>query len=253
MTVIKRISRFQPTQRRTFDSAESHYLDIHHRFAREMFRHHAPAVLRYATARATSRLDINGRFDQQPDVWRFIVLKYDDAAGHGRPAGEAWLPGWAERTIVGDHTNFLREVRPFVVDETVFVDRCTNQTSTQKYVIEFERHLDADDAEVTATRERLRTLMTDLALDRFGLRLFIENRVVTEAEMVAVTEPGQAYAGRALPATSMTHVDEWYFDHPAWGDEFFATPQLIEALRDVPGYARIACHRAQELVGVDRR
>jgi hypothetical protein len=248
MGVIKRMSRFQPTQRRSFDEAESHYLG----FAREMFRHHAPAVLRYATARATARLDINGRFDQHPDVWRFIVLKYDDGAGPGRQAGEAWLPSWAERTIVRDHTNFLREVRPFLVDETVIVDRRSNQTSLHKYVVEFERDLDAPDDEVDATRQQLRDLMSELASDRFGLRTYVENRVAAEAAMVAVSEPGQAYAGGTKPATTMTHLDEWYFDHPAWGDELFAEPALTAALRDTPGYARIACHRVDELVGVDR-
>jgi hypothetical protein len=94
--------------------------------------------------------------------------------------------------------------------------------------------------------------MSEIAATHFGLRLAVENRVVSEAEMVAVIEPGQAYAGSTMARTSMTHLDEWYFDHPAWGDEFFATAALTEALRDVPGYARIACHRVDELVGVDR-
>jgi hypothetical protein len=248
VTVIKRMSRFQPTQLRPFADAEAHYIGIHHRFAREMFRHHAPAVLRYATARATARLDINGRFDQEPDVWRFIVLKYEDA---GSEAGTAWLPPWAERTIVADHTNFLREVRPFLVEENVLIDRRSNQTSTHKYVIEFERDPAVDGGEVAA-RDELRELMLELADERFGLRLFVENRVVAEAEMAPVSEPGQAYSGRTLAATSMTHLDEWYFDHPAWGDEFFAMPQVTEALRHMAGYARIACHRVDELVGVDR-
>lgn len=249
---MKRMSRFLPTRRRPFEEAERHYLEIHHRFARGLFRHHAPTVQRYATARAVAQYDINGRFDQEPDVWRFIVLEFPDpspAPGEGDTKGKEWLPAWAERLIVGDHTNFLREVRPFTVDKAVLVDRRSGQLTSAKFVFEFERTA-ADEAR-QRDRETIRNLLVEKARSAFGLRLFLENTVVSEAQMVEVFEPGQAYGGTLLEETTMDVIQELYFDHRDWGEEFFADPEVVAVLREA-NCSRIGGYRVEELVGVDR-
>ena len=246
------MSRFLPSTRKSFDEAERHYLEVHHRFARGLFRHHAPTVNRYATARAVAQYDINGRFDRMPDVWRFIVLRYADQPPTQGTAAKEWLPPWAEQLIVGDHTNFLREVRPFVVDEQVLVDRRSGQLSSAKFVFEFERAEDASVEEAAKSRAVVRAALLAAAEDAFGLRLYTENRVLTEAEMAPVLEPGQAYTGRVHDSTAMVCIDEWYFDHRAWGEEFFASGPVVEALRAPDGFARVGGYVVEELVGVDR-
>lgn len=248
---MKRFSRFLPSQRVPQWQADEHYEQIHHRFAMRMFREHAPTVSLYATNHAIGQFDLLGGFKRAPAAWRFVILELPDPGAEppeGAPAGgKEWLPAWAERSIVDDHTNFLREVRPFEVDPTVLVDRRTQQTSLVKYVVEVE----ATDADRAPARELHAQLAQAIgAGELFGLRLAVHNRVVREAEMAAVTEPGQAYTGRYLDDTSMVAMDELYFDHRDWGEEGFRG--LAEHLRPRPG-VRIGAYAVEELVGVDRR
>jgi hypothetical protein len=243
------MSRFMPSERLPRDEADAHYERIHHRFAMQMFREHAPGVRRYAINHATSRFDLNGTFQARPTSWRFVILEFEDVQAEGG-GGKEWLPSWAESAIVDDHTNFLREVRPFEVEPRVLVDRRSGQTSLVKYLLEVEARGD-DVAAAERARDAIRDAVVEAADAAFGIRLVIANAVVREAEMAAVIEPGQAYAGRFLDATGMTAIDELYFDHRVWGQEFFNAPAVRAALRPVPG-VRIAVHEIQELVGVDR-
>lgn len=250
---MKRMSRFQSSSLLPLAQCEDHYLKVHHAFARDMFRYHAPTVQRYATGRATAQYDLNAGFAQAPDVWRFIVLEFEDHpddAG-GESSGEEWLPPWAEEAIVNDHTNFLREVRPFRVEPDVLVDRRTGQTTTVKYVFEFERAEDASADECRRARNRIRAGLVEAGDHAFGLRLLTENRVTTEAAMEPVREAGQAYGGRTLDETTMMYIDEYYFDHEAWGDEFFGSEGVRGLLRATP-FRRIGGYKVDELVGVDR-
>jgi hypothetical protein len=77
------------------------------------------------------------------------------------------------------------------------------------------------------------------------------NEVVREAAMLPVREPGQAYAGAFLDATTMAGFIELYCDHPDHGQEVLAAPAVDELLRRRPG-VRTVVHRVAELVGVDR-
>ncbi|TDC58543.1 hypothetical protein E1281_00910 [Actinomadura sp. KC345] len=259
---MKRISRFLPTALRPRDEADEHYVMVHHRFAMRMFREHAPTVTRYATNHATAQYDLASTFRRRPaDAWRFIMLEFGDpavaaGAGHdgdaGGPSvgrgGKEWLPTWAEHAIVSDHTNFLREVRPFEVTPSVAVDRRSGQTSLVKYLIEIEDTGAGSDAGVF---ESVRSALAEAAPDAFGLRLHIANDVVREAEMAAVSEPGQAYTGRYRERTGMYAIDEMYFDHAVWAEEFFASLAMRPALAPRTG-VRVAVYAVTELVGVDR-
>lgn len=248
---MKRMSRFLPTALRPRDEADEHYVMVHHRFAMRMFRDHAPTVTRYATNHATAQYDLASTFGQRPtDAWRFIVLEFDDPAADAGRGGKEWLPAWAERAIVTDHTNFLRDVRPFEVAPSIVVDRRSGQTALAKYLVEVEDTGAGADAAAEALTS-VRKAFADAAGDAFGLRLHIANDVVREAEMAAVAEPGQAYTGSYRERTGMCAIDEMYFDHTVWAEEFFASPSVRPALMARTG-VRVAVYAVAELVGVDR-
>lgn len=258
---MKRMSRFLPTALRPRGEADEHYETVHHRFAMRMFRDHAPTVTRYATNHATAQYDLASTFRLPPgDAWRFIVLEFGDpAADAGGDAdgpassgsgGKEWLPAWAEHAIVTDHTNFLREVRPFEVTPSVAADRRSGQTSLAKYLVEVE-DTGAGAGAAADVLASVREAFADAAPDAFGLRLHIANDVVREAEMGAVNEPGQAYTGRYRERTGMYAIDEMYFDHTVWAEEFFASPAVRPALAPRTG-VRAAVYAVAELVGVDR-
>ncbi len=245
---MKRLSRFLPSERVPVHQADAHYELIHHRFAMRMFREHAPTVRLYATNHAVGQRDLSGTFRRRPAAWRFVIIELADpgeeAAGAG---GKEWLPPWAERSIVDDHTNFLREVRPFEVSPTVLLDRRTQQTSLAKYLLEIES---TGSGRAAAEEVYARLGEAVAGSEAFGLRLAIQNRALREAEMAAVDEPGQAYTGRYLETTSMIGIDELYFDHRDWAEECFRG--LAELLLPQPE-VRIGLYAVEELVGVDRR
>ena len=251
---MKRVSRFLPSERCTRAEADHHYEWVHHRFAMRMFRDHAPSVRLYATNHAVAQFDLAGTFLARPRAWRFVILDVDDPPADDSLGGKEWLPSWAERSIVDDHTNFLREVRPFEVEPSLLVDRLTKQTTLAKYLVEIEAAGTGDDAvaAANASYERISDVVRSEGSNAFALRLAVRNRALREAEMVAVTEPGQAYAGRYLPSTTMCGIDELYFDHRDWAAEFFRSPPVREALTLDPA-VRVGVYAVEELVGVDRR
>jgi hypothetical protein len=213
-----------------------------------MFRDHAPTVRLYATNHAIGQFDLSGTFRRRPAAWRFVIIELPDPGDESAAAGgKEWLPPWAERSIVDDHTNFLREVRPFEVAPTTLVDRRTQQTSLVKYLLEVEA-VGPDRGPAEAAYAAIGDAVA--ASDAFGLRLAVRNRAVREAELAAVAEPGQAYTGRYLDATSMVGIDELYFDHRDWAEECFRG--VADLLRPQPE-VRIGLYAVEELVGVDRR
>jgi hypothetical protein len=249
---VKRMSRFMPTTRRPRAEADDHYVMVHHRFAMRMFRDAAPTVTHYATNHAVAQLDLAGTFRQIPtDAWRFIVLEFAPPTADsesGTTGGKEWLPAWAERAIVNDHTNFLREVRPFEVTPEVRLDRRRGQTSLAKFLIEVE-DTGAGPEATGAALDEIRAALAGPEV--FGYRLHIANTVAREAEMAAVTEPGQAYTGRYRDTTTMAGIDELYFDHLVWGEEFFASAGVRAAFAPRAG-VRAGVYAVTELVGVDR-
>lgn len=248
---MKRISRFLPSERSTLARADFHYESVHHRFAMRMFREHAPKVRLYATNHAVAQRDLAGTFLQRPDAWRFVIIELEDPQAQSEVGGKEWLPAWAEQAIVKDHTNFLREVRPFEVEPKVIVDRRTEQTSLVKVLIECDA---ADENSIMAAEVAYARLWDAIAGagESFGLRLAVENRALREAEMAPVLEPGQAYTGHYRATTTMRGFGELYFDHRVWAEEFFRGPAVASALGTTPG-VRLGVYAVEELVGVDRR
>lgn len=246
---MKRMSRFLPSQLVPRATADHHYEELHHRFATRMFREHAPSVSRYATNHAVARRDLGGGFGAAPTSWRFVILEFADTDASSGSGGKEWLPPWAEATIVDDHTNFLREVRPFEVEPLVVVDRRGGQLSTAKLLLEVEADDPADTAPARSALDDLSDAIAEAS--GFGVRLVTRNDVVREAAMNAVREPGQAYAGTFLSGTTMVAFVEIYADHPDHATELLAAAEVDAVLRRRPG-VRIVAHRVNELVGVDR-
>jgi hypothetical protein len=248
---VKRISRFLPSERCTRDQADAHYENVHHRFAMRMFRDHAPTVRLYAINHAVAQRDLAGTFQQRPHAWRFVILDVDERGAAPDSGGKEWLPQWAERSIVLDHTNFLREVRPFEVEPTEIVDRRNGQTSLVKILVECGATAAESTAAAESAYDRFWSAVAENG-DAFGLRLAVGNRALREAEMMSVLEPGQAYTGRYLESTTMTGFGELYFDHSVWAEEFFRIPAISETLRPSEG-VDLGVYAVRELVGVDRR
>src|SRR5690606_18777771 len=69
---MKRIDRFDPVPGKTRAECDRHYLEIHHAFARNMYRSPEADVQLYVANRALGQYDINGGFDQDPTAWRFV-------------------------------------------------------------------------------------------------------------------------------------------------------------------------------------
>lgn len=248
---MKRMSKFLPSRRCSRQEADDHYEAVHHRFAMRMFREHAPLVRRYATNHAVAQLDLAGTFRRRPDAWRYVILEVDDPPADELSGGKEWLPAWAERRIVDDHTNFLRDVRPFAVEPETLLDLRNGQETLVKYLVEFEA-LGEDRGPAVEACAAFRRTLAEVAPSAFGFRLAVANGVEREAAMVEVQEPGQAYAGRYLPSTSMVALDELYFDHRDWGAELFADERIREAVAPGDG-VRAGVYAIEELVGVDRR
>ena len=249
---MKRMSRFLPSERCTVEQADFHYEAVHHRFAMRMFREHAPTVRLYAINHAIAQLDLAGTFLQRPAAWRFVILDLAEPEEGSQLGGKEWLPSWAEQAIITDHTNFLREVRPFEVEPRSVVDRRTEQTSLAKYLIEVDAVDEGGRAAARETYDRIWDAIGVAGEDAFGLRLAVENRALREAEMAPVLEPGQAYTGRYRPDTAFQGFGELYFDHRVWAEEFFRRPEIAAAVSARAG-VHVGVYAINELVGVDRR
>lgn len=216
--MAKRFNRFDPVRSRSFEEAERHYVEIHHRFARDMYRYGGDAVFLYVANRALRQYDVNGEFEQEPSAWRWVIHEEVD----GLEQANEWLPEWARETIWRDHLNCIRNIRVREVDPDVDIDRRTGQMIFVKYVFEYHRgdETSLEACEEHYRREHLPVLESELA-DAFGFRRFVSNRVTRVGETIPFEEEGQIVTGNFLPSSPTHRIEEYWFDNAAWGGEFF--------------------------------
>ena len=242
--VGKSIAHFLPLADLPREAADRHYREVHTRFARAELRG-MPHVLSYHTNRADAEFDLAGGWNQRPRAFRFVVLRF--VPGHSL--------GFSQRTrdrLSEDHRIFLRELRSFMVDEQVLVDRLSGQTALVKYLFEYERPADspasAGESVFGALTGRLAAAADSEA---FGLRRIVTNRVRAEVAAEPIDEPGQRSTDRLLPETAKHAFVELWFDHRDWAEEWFALPQVREALLD-PWWVLARGYRTTEECGLDR-
>jgi hypothetical protein len=241
---VKTISQFSPSAAVGRESADRYYREVHSRFARRTLRA-MEHVLTYHTAIAAASYDLNSGWNAPPETFRYVTLRF--RAGHAL----GFSPEVREQ-VTQDHRRFLRDLRSFGVEEEVRVDRVDGQTTTVKYLFEYDR-APAEDRDTGATRldEQLGRLTT-LAEHAFGLRRLVLDRVVSESVAAALDEPGQAPTGEVLASSSRHAFVEVYFDHRDWAEDWFALPDVRSALLG-SGWARVHGIRVQEECGLDRR
>jgi hypothetical protein len=240
----KSISQFLPLSSITADDADRHYREVHTRFARNLLRA-KQQVISYHVNRAVREYDLNGRWQQVPRAFRFVVLRFE-------PGRSLEFAEPVRDLIVADHRVFLRELRGFRVREDVVLDRLTGQTALQKYLFEYERRPGVSVAEGQEQFERMIGLVGAQAHDAFGIRQVLTSAVLSEGATEAVDEPGQRPLDRPLPETTKQGFLEFYFDQREWADEWFARPEVGQALSD-PFWAVARGYRVEEECGLDRR
>jgi hypothetical protein len=241
---VKRIFQIDHSARVTATEADRHYETVHSPFARDLILREAPAIRQYAWNRVVASRDLRGGFELSPTAWRFILFDLDSSVGSA-----SILPAGGGQQLIGDHVNFLTNMRPFDVDCQLAVDRRSGQCVSAKFVVT----VDAEDESDTVAR-RHDEVVADLA-DGFrraeGARLLLVNRVTAESRTEPINEPGQRYAGSYLERSRRASIDELYFDNHLAGREFFARPEVGRALDAMGGVVR--AHLVREWVAVDRR
>lgn len=245
---MKRIDRFDPVRSRTFDDAERHYVDIHHRFVRNMYRRDDSVVHQYIANRALGQYDINGGFDQVPTAWRYVIEEVNDDL----QAADDFISGWAKDIIWLDHLNCIRNIKAYDVEANTVFDKISGQMIFVKYLFEYHRREDVsveacDDyyvgTHLPGLGERLE--------NAFGFRKFVSNRVLREAETQPFNEEGQIITGNYLPSSLTYRFEEYWFDNVAWAGEFFGQDEVQQLLR-APFYASTEGYLVEQRCGVDK-
>lgn len=245
---MKRIDRFDPVTTQPLEESERHYVEVHHPFARSIFRRDDSRVYQYVANRAVRQYDVNGGFDQRPDAWRFVIEEVDDDI---QTANE-WLPAWVQQSVWRDHTNCIRNIQAFDVNAEEVLDRRSGQMVFVKYLFEYDRPADvtADELDehystnhLPALRERLR--------DAFGFRLFVTNRVLRQVAADDLEEEGQVLTDQYLRETYRYRYEEYWFDNSAWGEEFFRQDEVQSLLRS-SAYASMSGYEVVVRCGVDK-
>lgn len=240
----KTISTFQPLAASDREECDRYYLEVHSRFARRFLRE-MRHVLSYHIARADAGYDLNGSWHARPRGFRYVTLRF-------RSGTALVLSSELRRAIDEDHRVFLRELRGFVVEEEVLVERLAAQTSLAKYVFEYDRTdsepVEAGTARLADQTSRLRAL----AEDAFGLRLLLVDHVASESRSEPIDEPGQRPTGELLPHSTRHAFLEAYFDHREWAEEWFVRPEVRRAVLG-DGWGRVQGARVHEECGLDRR
>lgn len=248
--MVKSITRFEPSALYPVEECERHYIEVHTRFVRHLFRQ-LETALTYHTNRVLRQYDLCGRWYQRPMAWRFVVTRLQgDLLSRG-----AALPESVRALYGQDHTNFLRDLRSFPVEEDTLFDRIEGQTAFAKYLFEFDRPPERPSAEAYGHLRQFVETLFERAGEAFGLRRVVLNRVLKEAESAPIREPGQAFTpDRYLPDTTKLAFLEVYFDQEERGDEFFADnrPQ-VEALVRAPAFPLANLYHVEERCGVDKR
>src|SRR4051812_26090096 len=130
----KKFVELVPHDPRNTEAADRHYIDVHFRFAATTFRD-IPAVVAYHTNRAIAQLDLNGGFQQHPDVWRLVVTQWDGANDGGHSVG--WLDERIRNLFFVDRRGQIADVQSWEVEEQVVVDRRAGQLTSAKYVARY--------------------------------------------------------------------------------------------------------------------
>jgi len=242
----KTLSTFNPLTARGREECERHYTEVHTRFARHLLRdrHH---VVSYHIDRAVAQYDVRGGFGQRPDAWRIVILRL-------QPGTRLGLSSEEQEQVVQDHRNCLRDLRSFRLSERVVLDELRGQTALVKYLFHFERA--PGEEGVRGDAERLGEIADQLARRAedgdVGLRLLVQDTVLSEQATEAVDEPGQRSIGRLLEQTTKVGFLECYFDEQEWAEDLFVLPDVRALLLD-PHFAAVRGYRVEEGCGFDHR
>lgn len=240
----KTISTFQPLAASDRAECDRYYQDVHTRFARH-FLWEMDHVVSYHIGRADAGYDLNGDWLARPRGFRYVTIRC-------RPGTALVMGPELRATITEDHRVFLRELRGFAVEEEVLIDRLTAQTTTVKYLFEYDR-TESEHAEAAAARLAEQTSrLAALADEAFGLRLLLVDHVVSESISESVDEPGQRSTGELLPSSLRHAFVELYFDQREWADKWFARRDVRSALTGA-GWGLVQGARVHEECGLDRR
>lgn len=117
----KAISRFEPTPSRTPEECERHYTSVHVPMAQNFLR---PMVglYSYHVNRALAQADVSGGWAQRPRAWRFALVRFAPGAALNFSAEQA-------EVVAQDHVNCLFRLRHCSLEETVLLDRRSEQLS----------------------------------------------------------------------------------------------------------------------------
>jgi hypothetical protein len=238
----KVIGRFDPTPSRTPEECERHYTEVHVRMAQDLLRP-MPAFLSYYTDRAVTQADVNGRWQQRPRAWRFVVLRFSP--------GEtlAFTPEQNEM-VAQDHVNCLYRLRSCEVEDNVLLDRLNGQLALAKFMIEADRAPGADAGAAWEAFSRLADRVRAAADGAFGLRRLILNRVVNEVECEPLDVEGQRPVGLLEDSTRVGYI-EVYFDHDRWGEEALGALAAEGALREEPALVDVHLLQVDERAPLD--
>lgn len=239
----KSISRFQPTPSRSPAECERHYNRVHVRMAQDLLRP-MPGFLSYHTDRAIAQADVNGRFDQRPRAWRFVVLRF------APDVALAFTPEQNDM-VARDHINCLYRLRHCDVEETILLHRLDGQLTLAKFLIEADRAPGVDAGAGWAALHRIAERMHAAMAAAFGARMLIVNRAVNEVECEPLDVEGQRPVGLLSEPTRVGYI-EAYFDHVRWGEEVLGPLAAGEGLLD-PALANVNLLQVQEHTALDVR
>lgn len=243
---MKRISQLSPPPNIGRERAEQHYAEVHHPFARKMFREHGHLMTRYVANLALAQHDLNGHFLERPTGWRFVITEVSDEIANA----SEWIPAHMQELIWVDHQKCIVDIRASEVEASVLVDRRSGQVSSAKYLLFFSAVND-DMAGLRETyREHAATMQRHFA-DAYGARLFISNEVRRQAETADAHGSGDAYTGGYADRTAFVAIEELYFDNVGWGGEFFAAPPIVELMRSSV-FGHVEGYQVREDIGVDK-
>lgn len=251
---MKRISRFQPVAALGRERSERHYSEVHHRFARRMFREEGEHLKRYVANRAVAQYDLDGGFGEEPAAWRFVIVEVSD----DMPGAAGFLPEHLQELIWLDHRKCIERIEGSEVDERVVVDRRSGQMSFAKYLF-IHAAVGGSGARCAEPAARARyyeeahlPALAAAFASAYGARLLLSNVVRRQAATSDDFGAGAAYTGGYQDAPSLLAFEELYFDNDDWGDEFFADRRIRSLMRDSP-LGRAEGYKVVETVGVDKR
>lgn len=245
---MKRIDRFDPAADRGLEESERHYLEVHHPFARSIFRREDSRVKRYVANRALRQYDVNGNFKKEPDAWRFVLEEVDDDLEDA----VAWLPEWVRETIWTDHLNCISNIRAYDVEPTVVHDYRTDQTALVKVLFQYERNSDeSSDSSNDYYESDILPLLKSRLEDAFGFRLFITNKVLRQTDVEDLSEEGQVIAPTYRDQTECLRFDEFWFDNVDWAHEFFHAPEVRDHVQGAR-FGTVSGYLVEERCGVDK-